>query len=84
MSNKVFKVKFLSRELRKMSNVINNLNNKYNKLIEDLFEEVLCDKCRKTVKLGNIEGKLINAFHKETLLLCKECHNEITKQIKQI
>jgi RNase P subunit RPR2 len=67
-----------------MSEIINSLNTKYNNMIEELFEEVLCDKCRKTVKLGNIQGKLVNTLNNETLFLCKECNDKITTQIKKL
>ncbi|MBN1923641.1 MAG: hypothetical protein JW791_02685 [Nanoarchaeota archaeon] len=67
-----------------MSENINSLNYKYDKLIEELYEEVLCDKCRRTIKLGNIEGKITNVLNNETLFLCKECNNKLIKEIKKV
>ena len=66
-----------------MTEVINNLNEKYNELVEELFEEVLCDKCRRSIRIGNMDGKLVNMLNQDTLFLCKECNKEIMKQIKQ-
>ncbi len=67
-----------------MSENLNTLNHKYDKLIEELYEEVLCDKCRRSIKIGNVEGKLTNMINNDTLFLCKECNNNITKEIKKI
>ena len=67
-----------------MTDVINSINHKYNKLIEELYEEILCDNCRRTIKIGNIHGKIVNAMNNETLFLCKECNDKIITQIKKI
>lgn len=66
-----------------MSGVISSLNTKYNEMIEELFEEVLCDKCRKTVKIGNIQGKLVNTLNNQELLLCKDCNDKLIQNIKK-
>ena len=66
-----------------MVDTINQINNKYNELVEELFEEVLCDNCRKTIKIGNIDGKLTKILDNETLFLCKECNTKLINQIKK-
>lgn len=65
-----------------MSGVVNGLNAKYNKLVDELFEEVLCDKCMKTIKMGNVDGKLVNTLNNETLFLCKKCNKDVRLLIK--
>ena len=67
-----------------MTDVIGSLNTKYNKLIEELYEEVLCDNCRRTIRVGNVQGKIVNAIDNETLFLCKDCNDKIIKQIKGV
>ncbi|PIU61275.1 hypothetical protein COX58_00920 [archaeon CG_4_10_14_0_2_um_filter_Archaea_38_6] len=61
-----------------------SLNCKYDELINELFEEVLCDNCRRTIKLGNAEAKIINLVNNNTLFLCRDCNDKIMNQIRKI
>ena len=51
---------------------INELNKKYNKLVDELFEKILCDKCMKEIKIGQVEGEL--TIKNKKLMLCKKMH----------
>ena len=59
---------------------INELNKKYNKLVDELFEKVLCDRCMKEIKMGQVEAEFI--IHKnEKMMLCNKCAEEIKKEL---
>lgn len=62
---------------------IKALNKMFNHLAEELFEEVLCDKCRRSIKLGMVKGKIVDIINNETLFLCPKCTEKIREEIKQ-
>ncbi|VVB75863.1 Uncharacterised protein [Candidatus Tiddalikarchaeum anstoanum] len=66
-----------------MTENLKSLNTKYNEMVDELFEELLCDKCMKTIKVGNADGKLVNMLNNETLFLCKKCNEEVRNLIKK-
>jgi RNase P subunit RPR2 len=67
-----------------MNEVLNGLAEKYNILASELYEEVLCDKCMRSIKVGNAESKLVNLLNNEIMFLCKKCNEEVRNSIKKL
>jgi len=66
-----------------MSENLEYLNNKFNNLIEELFEEILCDSCKSPIIIGNASAKVTDLINSDTLFLCKSCHDKIKQEIKK-
>ncbi len=59
---------------------IKELNQEYNEKLNELFEKILCDKCMKEIKIGEVEGKLI-LNEENKMMLCKKCTEELKKEL---
>ena len=61
---------------------IEEINSRFNHMVDELFEKVLCDKCMKEIKIGQVDGEII-LKNSEKIMLCKKCTEEIKKLFSQ-